>query len=434
MTDGNWTLPRDLESLVDPTLLHAPDELTVACYTCPLWHRSAMFDEQYGPGWTEYVLMQGARPWFQGHNQPRQPLLGAMDERRPETWVRYNELALAHGIDVFIWDWYWYEGRPAIHEALEEGFLRAPNSDQMRFAVMWTNHDWMNLFPNVHTDGSRSFLHRHDGPYSLDDIWRSISYIIARYFHYPNYWRIADKPVLVIWDPERLRSTFGERATMELLNALRDHALRLGHAGIHIHGDCTVAAALGAGDIRSSVNDLSELGFDTYGLYNPVVVAGTHRPVDEELPRYGHVAADIVRTVWAELDSVSSLPCFPSVSTGWDSAPRFNQVPRLNGGDRNTWPGALVVVDETPAAFEALVKAALAFLQDRPSTAPILTIGCWNEWTEGQYMLPDTRLGFGMLRALARALGRAVDEKSYASPGADEWTAASYQGPRLLAD
>lgn len=421
--------------LVDPAPQERPEGLTVACYTCPLWHRSALFDKQYGPGWTEYVLMQGARSWFPGHHQPRQPLLGALDERDPATWERYNDLALGHGIDVFIWDWYWYEGRPAIHEALEEGFLRAPNVDRMQFAVMWTNHAWMNLFPNVHVDGTRGFPHRYDAPDTLEEIWRSIGYIIARYFHYPNYWRIGGKPVLVIWDPERLCSHLGVEGTIELLEALRAHAITLGHEGIHVHGDCTLAAALGTGDLASSVRDLSELGFDTYGLYNPVVVAGMRRPVEEELPRYGHVAADIVREVWPALDSASSLPLVPSVSPGWDSAPRFNQLPRSGGGDRNTWPGALVVVEETPAAFEALVRAALAFLNARPATPPILTIGCWNEWTEGQYVLPDTRLGFGMLQALAQALGRDVHGRSYAAPGADEATEdALGGGPRLPSD
>ena len=36
---------------------------------------------------------------------------------------------------------------------------------------------------------------------------------------------------------------------------------------------------------------------------------------------------------------------------------------------------------------------------------PILTIACFNEWTEGHYLLPDNRFGYGMLDALAEALG-----------------------------
>jgi hypothetical protein len=79
---------------------------------------------------------------------------------------------------------------------------------------------------------------------------------------------------------------------------------------------------------------------------------------------------------------------------------------RARGGtpSRQKWPGTPIVVNDTPAAFEALARAALGYLNQRPDIPPIVTIGCWNEWTEGHYLLPDTRYGFGMARALGRAL------------------------------
>jgi glycosyl transferase family WbsX len=419
-------LPHDLERLVKTELLRKPDDLTVACYTCPLWHASTLFERQYGPGWTEYVLMRGARPWFPGHHQPRQPLLGELDERRPETWERYNELAAEHGIDVFIWDWYWYDDEPAMHEALEEGFLRARNRGTVKFALMWTNHPWLTLFPTVHGDGTRSFPHARDAPSRPEDVWRSMSYLIARYLHHPDYWRIDAKPVVVIWDTRRLVATLGVDGTRRLLDDMRAFAAKLGHDGIHFHNDCTQAVADGSG-----VGALAALGFDSYGLYNPVVLAGLRRPNEEELPAYGVAAADVVRDVWPEVDALAQLPCFPAVSPGWDAAPRHNQLPRSTEGDRASWPGALLVVNETPGAFDALVRAAFAYLNERPQMPRVLTVGCWNEWTEGQYILPDTRLGYGMLKALARALGVEREQRSYASPGADPWPGEAGPGPRL---
>src|SRR5215210_6965179 len=95
-------LPGDLERLIDASLAYRPDGLTVACYTFPHYHRSALNDRVYGPGWTEYVLMRGTRPWFPGHHQPRTPMLGDLDERDPVTWEKYVDLAVASGVDVFI--------------------------------------------------------------------------------------------------------------------------------------------------------------------------------------------------------------------------------------------------------------------------------------------------------------------------------------------
>ena len=112
-------LPEDLQELVkDSSLLRKPDNLTVACYTFPNYHASALHDKIYGPGWTEYNLVRSARPWFQGHAQPRGPLLGEMDESKPGTWEKYNELCKQSGIDVLIWDWYWYNNEPCLHEQI----------------------------------------------------------------------------------------------------------------------------------------------------------------------------------------------------------------------------------------------------------------------------------------------------------------------------
>ena len=73
--EGQLSLPRDLETIVgDPALLRKPEGLTVACYTFPNYHASALHNKIYSPGWTEYNLIRSARPWFEGHQQPRTPL------------------------------------------------------------------------------------------------------------------------------------------------------------------------------------------------------------------------------------------------------------------------------------------------------------------------------------------------------------------------
>ncbi|MEA2524400.1 MAG: hypothetical protein QOF73_1627 [Thermomicrobiales bacterium] len=409
MTDPapSLRLPEDLERLVDPALLRKPDNLTVACYTFPHFHRSAYNDRLYAPGWSEYVLMRGCQPWFPGHNQPRTPMLGELDERDPATWDTYLDLARQHGVDTFIFDWYWYGDRPVLHEALEEGYLNASNRDGVGFAVMWTNHPWAYWFPTAgaaqdprwpevqEPSGLGAFEFVDPGPGSLQQTWRGLSYLAARYFHEPGYWHIDGQPVLVIWDVGLLVRNFGANGVRQLFAELRGFVQRLGHAGLHIHasmGDFSVAA------------QFPTIGVDSYGLYNSIIAAGSRRPQSENLPEYGVVAADVVAKVWQEIDDLSPIPCFPNVSPGWDDTPRHMAFPRPDGATRSEWPGTVIVVDESPAAFEALVRGSFAYLNQRPAIPPVLTIGCWNEWTEGHYLLPDTRHGFGMLRALSRAI------------------------------
>lgn len=56
-------LPAHLDKIVaDKSLLKKPDNLTVACYTFPNYHPSAIHNKLYGPGWTEYNLLRPAVP------------------------------------------------------------------------------------------------------------------------------------------------------------------------------------------------------------------------------------------------------------------------------------------------------------------------------------------------------------------------------------
>ena len=72
-----YRLPDDLETLAgDPALLKKPEGLTVAAYAFPNYHPSALHNKLYAQDWTEYNLIRSARPWFEGHQQPRTPLLG----------------------------------------------------------------------------------------------------------------------------------------------------------------------------------------------------------------------------------------------------------------------------------------------------------------------------------------------------------------------
>ena len=50
-----------------------------------------------------------------------------------EKWI---DAATDHGVNVFIFDWYWYENQPFLEEALNSGFLNAKNHNKMNFYLM----------------------------------------------------------------------------------------------------------------------------------------------------------------------------------------------------------------------------------------------------------------------------------------------------------
>lgn len=120
----------------------------------------------------------------------------------------------------------------------------------------------------------------------------------------------------------------------------------------------------------------------------------------------------------ARAAGLSGLPYWPSVAPGWDTSPRLAQPARPGTPDRSIWPGFPLCQGETPGAFEAFVRSAIAHLDQHSIDPRVITVGCFNEWTEGQYLLPDTDFGHGMLQALARARGLGDDRTYFATTGA----------------
>ena len=391
-------LPDDLETLVgDPALLQKPEGLEVAAYVFPNYHASALHNKIYAPGWTEYNLIRSARPWFEGHQQPRTPLLGELDESLPSTWKVYNRLCKSSGIDVLLWDWYWYDGKPCLHEALEEGFLEAKNTNDVKFACMWTNHPWYILYPTKQTNGQNAYPPSFDAPdFSYEEAFRSLSYIVTRYFNQSNYWKIDGKPVICIWDARRLEQRLGLAGVQRLFTELREFARKQGHAGIHFH-----ITGFSSANMKAT-------GYNTVGSYNPLDwIAGRFQPNEIELPDYGVAAADVAYKLWPEHHRDFDIPYVPAIGAGWDSTPRYVKPSvRPSKGDRKAWPGCTIFVNESPAAFKAFVQSSFAYLNQHPEVPRFVTIACFNEWSEGHYLLPDNRFGYGMLNALGEAVGQ----------------------------
>ena len=391
-------LPDDLETLVgDPALLQKPEGLEVAAYVFPNYHASALHNKIYAPGWTEYNLIRSARPWFEGHQQPRTPLLGELDESLPSTWEVYNRLCKSSGIDVLLWDWYWYDGKPCLHEALEEGFLEADNRNDVKFACMWTNHPWYILYPTKQTNGQNAYPPSFDAPdFSYEEAFRSLSYIVTRYFNQSNYWKIDGKPVICIWDARRLEQKLGQEGVRKLFTELREFARKQGHAGIHFH-----ITGFSSANMKAT-------GYNTVGSYNPLDwIAGRFQPNEIELPDYGVAAADVAYKLWPEHHRDFDIPYVPAIGAGWDSTPRYVKPSvRPSKGDRKAWPGCTIFVNESPAAFKAFVQSSFAYLNQHPEVPRFVTIACFNEWSEGHYLLPDNRFGYGMLNALGEAVGK----------------------------
>src|ERR1700754_4087707 len=141
---------------------------TVLAYYFPNWHSDPRNDVWFGADWTEWELLKAATARYDGHRQPRIPALGYRDESDPVVAGEEIDLAVTHGVDGFLFDYYWYDDGSYLSGALDNGFLPAAGNERTSFGLMWANHQLIDNFPNRQLDGTiptqlkNGALDRHD--------------------------------------------------------------------------------------------------------------------------------------------------------------------------------------------------------------------------------------------------------------------------------
>jgi hypothetical protein len=363
----------------------------VAAYYFPSYHLDPRREERYGKGWDEWKLMREAKPRYPGHQQPKIPAWGYEDESIPANFAKKIDAAANHGLGAFIFDWYWYEGKPFLQRGLEDGYLKTPNAKRVPFCLMWANHDWVELFPRKWGEGTPLI---YPGAVDRREFERVANYVVDNYFSQPSYWTIDGRPYFSIYEMATFMRGFGSvKATREALDFFREITRKAGFPDLHLNMVVTQVPNLPSETVVTDPADrLNELGVDSLTSY-----AWIHHSGLDGFPETPYVkAAKDNKAAWDHYSKFRQ-PYFPSVSMGWDSTPRTEQgKPWENVG----YPYTPVLSDNTPAAFQDALKAAKEFLKAHSKSKNIVTINAWNEWTEGSYLEPDTINGMGYLEAI----------------------------------
>ncbi len=372
--------------------------MEIAAYYFPNYHVDPRNERWHGTGWTEWELVSSARPRFEGHAQPIVPEWGAFDEADPAWAARQIDLAADHGVTSFLFDWYHYEDGPYLQRALEEGFLRAANRERLKFALMWANHDWI----DIHPIGWRN---RPDllspGRVGAEGFRRIAATCVDRYFREPNYLRIGGAPFFSIYELGTFISGLGGLPQARAaLDEFREMARRAGHPGLHLNaivwGVTVLPSELKLDDPASVVR---ELGVDSIGSY-----AWVHHydPNTDGFPRGSYERAlERNAAVWDEYAARFEAPYYPNVSMGWDPSPRtiVSDTYEARG-----YPFTSILDGNTPEAFGRALARAKEYAARHPECA-MVTLNAWNEWTEGSYLLPDTVHGTAYLEAVQDVFG-----------------------------
>jgi hypothetical protein len=391
-------IPLGAADLLSAERAAAARPFQVACYYFPNYHPTDVRNQKIkGPGWSEWELVRAAKPRFPGHRQPNVPLWGYTNEADPKEMARKIAAAADFGIDAFIFDWYWYDDGPYLERALDEGFLKAANNDRLKFALMWANHDWLELQPASRGKPGQLLFPGIVTRKAFDAI---VDRVVERYFKHPSSWKIDGCPYFSIYDLTKLLANFGSvAATRTALDSFRAKTRAAGFPGLHLNAVVWGQAVLpGEGQPLDSGELVRSLGFDSVTSY----VWIHHAALPRQTTDYVEVQQSYLR-YFDVAEKTFAVPYYPNVSMGWDPSPRCNQSDVF---DNSGYPFTNTISGNTPQRFKAALQAVKERLEKRPVDQRVVTINSWNEWTEGSYVEPDTVHGTAYLEAIRDVFGK----------------------------
>jgi len=371
-------------------------KIRVCSHYFPNWHIDVRNEAIHGNKWTEWRVVQYATPRFEGHEQPKVPLWGYEDESDCAVMAKKINAATAHGIDTFIFDWYYFQSGHYRNNCIEKGFLGATNCNDIDFAIMWANHDPIYAHPGTYKCPADASL--WTGKVDARTFIECTEYCIENFFNKKNYLRIDDKIYFSIYRVQAIAEELGGyKVARELFDAFRNKVQKAGLGELVIDG---TISGMKQDDIELSNTIIKETGIDMVSNYSWIGHGEKYFP-NLDYEKWAEMNLPETERLTKELCVSYS----PLVCMGWDSSPRTVQSDMY---DKCDYPFGTVITGNTPDAYgKALIKT-VDFLKSGKSTAVFLNVGCWNEWTEGAYLEPDETYGFGYLEAIKNAVGDGI--------------------------
>ena len=327
---------------------------------------------------------------YKGCRWPRIPTWGYVNEADSRVMEMQINCAVSHGVNVFIYDWYWYDNRPFLENCLNDGFLKARNNTDMKFMLMWANHNANHLWDKRNSDRDLDTV-IWSGVVTPEIFSNICDRTIEKYFSRENYYKIDGKPVYMIFDFDNFIRSFGTTQKCKAaIEEFRRKTVEAGFDGLHFQ------VVHWSGRTYGWLNDNDECkGVDAYKLFDYLGIDSVTSYNWGCLVNFDGDFADVTKAYCDKLASESeklTVPFYPNISVGWDNNVRFYDF----------MPG--VVTDNTPDKFKAACENIKTFTDNSVShgimKAPFITVNSWNEWTETSYLQPDDLYGYGYLEAI----------------------------------
>lgn len=373
----------------------------------PQFHPIPENDRWWGPGFTEWTNVAKAKPLFSGHVQPKIPAdLGFYDLRLPEVRQQQADLAREAGIEGFCYYHYWFGGKQLLERPFNE--VLASGKPDFPFCLCWANHSWSNkTWSRKSNMQSNSMLIEQTYPGETDDYNHFMNVLPA--FRDKRYITVDGKPVFFLYNP------WEHTRVREWIKTWRKLAAENGLPGLHLVSMCdaTLTFKVNPDGTRSRVLPNVESSKDLFQAvldmgFDAVNSVGMRRGEMLSEGRLLNLGKTILRKAGLPIGKYFNYPrtvkgFFPPESA-WENVyptivPQWDRSPRAATRDG-------IYVHATPKAFEAHIKDALTYIEQKSPDHKILMLKSWNEWGEGNYVEPDLEFGHGWLDAIRNAIAK----------------------------
>ena len=322
----------------------------------------------------------------------RTPLMGYYDEENPEVCDWEIKWAVEHGINCFIHCWYRNPdnaGKPVTvadlrcGHGLHEALFNAKYQKYMKFAIMFeASERWAG------TD-------KDDVVNNLMPFW------MEQYFSRENYLKIDNKPVVFVFNQERLeRECFKDAAEQSTaFEACREYARAQGFDGMLFA-------------VNNWTYDRAEpFGYDfTFGYGSQY---HSRCPRDNFDDQDSIVAEHL--NIFRERTAADPLHFIPTASCFWDPSPRYSERWRSLGYNFHLSKRWYL----TPERFRDVLHGMKEIADSLPDGAyakKIMMIDNWNEWDEGHFVAPSHKFGYKYLQAIREELTERNNLPDYRTP------------------
>lgn len=363
----------------------------------PQFHTIPENDKWWGKGFTEWVNIKEAKPLFTGHNQPRVPLNNNYyDLTDIETLKWQCKIAREHGIYGFCMYHYWFNGHLLLEKPMEM-LLAHPEID-IKYCISWANHDWSDGWKA--SDSAPRILIAHN--FDDEQDWVNHFNYMLPFFKDKRYMSENNKPLMIIYIPNLIRKL------NKMLNLWTKMAKENGFDGL-VYIYQSAASSYDKTWDRSNFSYGVEMNPSYVNLCFNETYGSTIYPrlmrYTREIKRILHIRRslllhkrqkDVVKsnydTTWNNILKLrpKNERMIPCAFVDWDNTPRH----RMNGS---------VSLGSSPEKFKYYFGKLVENTKKYYKTDMIF-IFAWNEWTEGGYLEPDEKFGYGYLDAIKEIL------------------------------